>query len=366
MMNNRHLFVSSLFVLMLSANQSKAFFPSFEMIEGGQAIQVVKTAKESVKNTKESLNELTTTLEQLKGSMGSLLEFAKALGFDPGPIEDYISKATEYVNNATNADVNFKKDIDGQISGITNGHVTTTEGAVNELEKLLEEGEEYKKMLEEYQSRVNQEKQNQENPSDEKNTPVEEEEEEEEIDDAQTLSAVNKIISIATDELQQANVMLNDYLDVSINKLNTNQEQLENAIVEIQKYVENYNQFSTEEKAMLVADLDKIKDKNIQLYQKMIASVEANKYDYNVEYNSKIKDGFGNYKKVVEAYVYGDVSKDKMLSEGKELIKKVNSVSMKLKKTNSDEFEVAASLIKNDLDIINKKIEDIKSKKALN
>ena len=252
MMNNKHLFVSSLFVLMLSANQTKAFFPTFEMSEGGQAIQVVKTAKESVKNTKESLNELKTTLNQLKGSMGSLLEFAKALGFEPGPIEDYISKATEYVNNATNADVNFKKGIDGQISNITDGHVTTTEGAVNELEKLLEEGEEYKKMLEEYQSRVNQEKQNQENPSDEKNTPVEEEEEEEEIDDAQTLSAVNKIISIATDELQQANVMLNDYLDVSINKLNTNQEQLENAIVEMQKYVENYNQFSTEEKAMLV------------------------------------------------------------------------------------------------------------------
>ena len=398
MMKHKHLFFVSLFSLMLISNQTKAFWPVFDMGEIVPSIKGVVESGKQLKTVQQSLADLKKSLETLKASVASLASFAAILGFDPSAIDEFMTSINDKISENLDFDINIQEQIDNKISEITQGQLDGIESAIDEIENVAADVENLNNDVEQMADKINKDIELKvEDPRDlnapevidikeptELKTPknliieeapfklkfvdeeVVEEEEEEEIDDSEQLSKVKQIITLTKSEIEKSHIMLNDYLDIAINKLSENHKITSNQIDEIQKRVNGSADIADDKKTQLSEELEIIKEDNNQLYSKMIASAESKKYSYNREYKSKIEEGFNNYEKIVEAYIYGDISKDRFLNGGKEFKKKANSVVLVLKGNNNQEFLLASTTIKDKLKEVSNKITSLSGNSKVN
>ncbi len=391
MMKYKHLFFGSLFSLMLISNQTKAFWPVFDMGEIVPTIKGVVESGKQLKTVQQSLADLKKSLETLKASVASLASFAAILGFDPSAIDEFMTSINDKISENLDRIANIEDEINSKMSEIAQGQVDCIESAIDEIENITTDVENLTNDVEQMADKVNDTKTDKplelkipediepkepiklETPEGLliKDTPlklevIEEEEEEEEIDDNEQLSKAKQVIALTEAEIEKSHIMLNDYLDVAINKLSENHKITSAQIDEIQKRVDSSADIADDKKAQISEELEIIKEENDQLYSKIIASAESKKYSYNREYDAKIKEGFNNYEKIVEAYIYGDISKDRFLNSGKEFKKKVNSVVLSLKGNNNQEFALASTSIKDKLKEVSNKIINMGDKSKAN
>ena len=112
---------------------------------------------------------------------------------------------------------------------------------------------------------------------------------------------------------------MNDVLDTAINTLNKSSQKTNNILDKLEKSIVETEQLEPEDKAEITQKVADIRVKYQNMADRAVILVENAKENYNAEYQNKLMDGISNYKKTIESYFRGDVSKDEVLKKGEEL-----------------------------------------------
>ena len=96
---------------MLISNQTKAFWPVFDMGEIVPSIKGVVESGKQLKTVQQSLADLKKSLETLKASVASLASFAAVLGFDPSAIDEFMTSINDKISENLDFDINIQEQI---------------------------------------------------------------------------------------------------------------------------------------------------------------------------------------------------------------------------------------------------------------
>ena len=337
----------------ISYKPAQAFWP---VMDFGEIPEIVSNVTTSSASLSENIGQLTKLKEALKAmgeSIDNLAQFGQDLRNTVSNIQDVTNSAVDGVNEISGADIEVPDSVNNGFDMTNNvlgegldGVINDTQDALNTGENMIDQGnsgitsfqetakkaDEGMKKLEEKneaekakreKKKQEEEKAKQQEQNQQTTEPVEEEEEEEEIpDNSETEGLQEEImanIEAYEEDSKQIIAQMNDILDTSINTLNKSAKKIDEILENWENSVKETEQLEQNDKDILSKKIADLRIKQQNLSDKRIALIENAKENYNAECQSKLLDGISNYKKAIESYFRGDITKENLTKQGEDL-----------------------------------------------
>ena len=337
----------------ISYKPAQAFWP---VMDFGEIPEIVSNVTTSSASLSENIGQLTKLKEALKAmgeSIDNLAQFGQDLRNTVSNIQDVTNSAVDGANEISGADIETPEIINNGFDTTNDllgegldGVINDTQNALNTGEKMIDKGnsgmtsfqetakkaDEGMKKLEEKneaekakreKKKQEEEKAKQQEQNQQTTEPVEEEEEEEEIpDNSETEGLQEEImanIEAYEEDSKQIIAQMNDILDTSINTLNKSAKKIDEILENWENSVKETEQLEQNDKDILSKKIADLRIKQQNLSDKRIALIENAKENYNAECQSKLLDGISNYKKAIESYFRGDITKENLTKQGEDL-----------------------------------------------
>lgn len=337
----------------ISYKPAQAFWPVMDFGEIPEIVSNVTTSSASLNQNIGQLIELKDALKAMGTSIDNLAQFGQDLRNTVSNIQDVTNSAVDGANEISGADIETPEIINNGFDTTNDllgegldGVINDTQNALNTGEKMIDKGnsgitsfqetakkaDEGMKKLEEKneaekakreKKKQEEEKAKQQEQNQQTTEPVEEEEEEEEIpDNSETEGLQEEImanIEAYEEDSKQIIAQMNDILDTSINTLNKSAKKIDEILENWENSVKETEQLEQNDKDILSKKIADLRIKQQNLSDKRIALIENAKENYNAECQSKLLDGISNYKKAIESYFRGDITKENLTKQGEDL-----------------------------------------------
>ena len=337
----------------ISYKPAQAFWPVMDFGEIPEIVSNVTTSSASLNQNIGQLIELNDALKAMGTSIDNLAQFGQDLRNTVSNIQDVTNSAVDGANEISGADIETPEIINNGFDTTNDllgegldGVINDTQNALNTGEKMIDKGnsgmtsfqetaqkvDEGMKKLEEKneaekakreKKKQEEEKAKQQEQNQQTTEPVEEEEEEEEIpDNSETEGLQEEImanIEAYEEDSKQIIAQMNDILDTSINTLNKSAKKIDEILENWENSVKETEQLEQNDKDILSKKIADLRIKQQNLSDKRIALIENAKENYNAECQSKLLDGISNYKKAIESYFRGDITKENLTKQGEDL-----------------------------------------------
>ena len=337
----------------ISYKPAQAFWPVMDFGEIPEIVSNVTTSSASLNQNIGQLIELNDALKAMGTSIDNLAQFGQDLRNTVSNIQDVTNSAVDGANEISGADIETPEIINNGFDTTNDllgegldGVINDTQNALNTGEKMIDKGnsgmtsfqetakkaDEGMKKLEEKneaekakreKKKQEEEKAKQQEQNQQTTEPVEEEEEEEEIpDNSETEGLQEEImanIESYEEDSKQIIAQMNDILDTSINTLNKSAKKIDEILENWENSVKETEQLEQNDKDILSKKIADLRIKQQNLSDKRIALIENAKENYNAECQSKLLDGISNYKKAIESYFRGDITKENLTKQGEDL-----------------------------------------------
>lgn len=333
----------------LLAKPAWAFWPVFDFSEIIPIGSEVKTGLEALEQAKSQMEKLD---EGLKG-IGSTINTVAAFSQDLSKIYDDIQEKTSHSTGTVNDNLDNNKDILDDVTDVLDGtedtHGDLVGQFVDQTENVLKNNGQKQSQLQ--------------TPKEIKlafleDIDIEEEEEEEEVSSTDTFKDdILASFDSIKEENAQIYVQTNDQLDLAISRLNSLAETNQKAFAELKQSLEKTNKLSQQNKNSLKKQIDELAKKEQELSEWGIDIVESAKQSYNRQYKEKIEDGLNNYKKVILAYLNGNVDKSDVINIGQELKLNVASINAAPDKSVVKKYRQETVIVQNETNKLKKDIE---------
>lgn len=337
----------------ISYKPAQAFWPVMDFGEIPEIVSNVTTSSASLNQNIGQLIELNDALKAMGTSIDNLAQFGQDLRNTVSNIQDVTNSAVDGANEISGADIETPEIINNGFDTTNDllgegldGVINDTQDALNTGENMIDQGnsgitsfqetakkaDEGMKKLEEKneaekakreKKKQEEEKAKQQEQNQQTTEPVEEEEEEEEIpDNSETEGLQEEImanIEAYEEDSKQIIAQMNDILDTSINTLNKSAKKIDEILENWENSVKETEQLEQNDKDILSKKIADLRIKQQNLSDKRIALIENAKENYNAECQSKLLDGISNYKKAIESYFRGDITKENLTKQGEDL-----------------------------------------------
>lgn len=326
----------------ISNKPAQAFWPVMDFGEVPQIISSVTVAGGSLNQNIGQLIELNDALKAMGTSIDNLAQFGQDLRSTVTDIKDVTNSAVDGVNEISGADIETPEIINNGFDTTNDllgegldGVINDTQNALNTGEKMIDKGNSGMTSFQETAQKVNEgmkkleeknesekAKREQKKQEQQNSEPVEEEEEEEEIPDTSVADLQEEIIvNLETfeEDSKQIIAQMNDLLDTSISTLNKSAKSTDKILENWERAVKETEQLEQNDKDNIAKKIADLRTKQQNLSDKNIALIVNAKEAYNIECQSKLLDGINNYKKIIESYFRGDISKENVIQEGNNL-----------------------------------------------
>lgn len=337
--------ILSLIVLgsaIIACEPAKAFWPVIDFGEVPGMVSSVSTGMGSLSGTVSQLNEMNDAFKAMGQSIDNIAQFGQDLRSTVTNIQDVANDAVDGVNENLGPDIKIPDDVNKGLNSANDALgdgldsvINKTQDSINKSNEYIDKGsqnivkaqdaakkadEEMQKLNEKNEAEKAKREQEKQKQASE---PVEEEEEEEEIPENEELylqqEEIIGNIEAFEEECKQVIAQMNDVLDTAINTLNKSSQKTNNILDKLEKSIAETEQLEPEDKAEITQKVADIRVKYQNMADRAVILVENAKENYNAEYQNKLMDGISNYKKTIESYFRGDVSKDEVLKKGEEL-----------------------------------------------
>lgn len=337
--------ILSLIVLgsaIIACEPAKAFWLVMDFGEIPGMVSSVSTGMGSLSGTVSQLNEMNDAFKAMGQSIDNIAQFGQDLRSTVTNIQDVANDTVDGVNENLGTDIKIPDDVNNGINSANDALgdgldsvINKTQDSINKSNEYIEKGsqdivkaqdaakkadEEMQKLNEKNEAEKAKREQEKQKQASE---PVEEEEEEEEIPENEELylqqEEIIGNIEAFEEECKQVIAQMNDVLDTAINTLNKSSQKTNNILDKLEKSIAETEQLEPEDKAEITQKVADIRVKYQNMADRAVILVENAKENYNAEYQNKLMDGISNYKKTIESYFRGDVSKDEVLKKGEEL-----------------------------------------------
>lgn len=341
--------ILSLIVLgsaIIACEPAKAFWPVIDFGEVPGMVSGVSTGMGSLSGAVSQLNEMNDAFKAMGQSIDNIAQFGQDLRSTVTNIQDVANDTVDGVNENLGTDIKIPDDVNKGLNSANDALgdgldsvINKTQDSINKSNEYIDKGsqdivkaqdaakkadEEMQKLNEKNEAeKAKREQEKQKQEQEQASEPVEEEEEEEEIPENEEIyvqqEEIMGNIEAFEEECKQIIAQMNDVLDTAINTLNKSSQKTNSILDKLEKSIAETEQLEPTDKEEITQKVADIRVKYQNMADRAVILVENAKENYNAEYQNKLMDGISNYKKTIESYFRGDVSKDEVLKKGEEL-----------------------------------------------
>lgn len=184
-----------------------------------------------------------------------------------------------------------------------------------------------------------------------------EEEEEESVDSSIEQNKFEALFNNMKEKSKQLNIELNDTFDNTLSIMNQTADMNHKSLVALEKFLKTAKEADAGKLAALRVRVNDLMQREQAISDRNVQAIENNRNQYNKDYQENIADGINNYRKIVQAYISGDISKDEVLNAGAELKQAV--ANSKAAKNVSDSYKNDIAAIQEETFALTKEVKSL-------
>lgn len=318
----------------LLVNPAYAFWPVFDFTEIVPILEQIKTTKESLDESQETISNVNKTREAI-GGVGNVNGYMEDIETsDKEEVIAFSNKTSKTHEESVQLASLAPQIIAGAFSSVTTAQANSINSFVDTVEGKIFKTPTSQSIVVSY---------NDIQPL----LFVEEEEEEEvsaksiEVKQEELATELNAVMT----ENKQLAVELNDILESLLTSLNQAAIANNASLAELDNVVKNTNIIQDADKERLKKQIEALSVKQQDMADRTTALIEDIQNNYNETYNNVIKDGTGNYVKTAVAYLRGDEEKETVAEAGQKLKKEIGELNVVLNGDNLNEIEATTKEI---------------------
>lgn len=349
-LNKRH-YIIFICCISLWAKPAWSLWPVFDFQEISPITSNIRTGLDSLNQAKSQMKELGNTLGSIGNTILTIAAYGQDLSKLNKAITGEVSSLTDTISNNLGNNQNIVAEIPGMLGNTQGLHQGLVGQFVDQTTSILKNKG---RKLSQIQTKSEIKLALLENIS------IEEEEEEEEVSSTDTFK--DEILT-SFDSIKEENAQIfiqtNDVLDLAISNLNATAEINQKAFNNLKSALVQTDKLTEQHKNDLQKEVDALAKKEQTLSEWGIDIVESAKKNYNRQYKEKIEDGLNNYKKVIIAYLNGNVDRADVINVGNEFKLSAASINASPDISVIKKYQQETVIVQNETDKLKANIEKL-------